>query len=61
MSAPILEDVDERLASVTIENLSFEKFIPRYDKAGALFYIAPHITPTKTTIEKGCSSVLILK
>ena len=39
--APILEDAYERLAGVTIENLSFEKFIPRYDKSTTLFYIDP--------------------
>ncbi|NRA86864.1 MAG: DNA adenine methylase [Rhizobiales bacterium] len=39
--APILEDVYERLSGVTIENLSFEKFIPRYDKSTTLFYIDP--------------------
>ncbi|PCI85794.1 MAG: DNA methyltransferase [Hyphomicrobiales bacterium] len=51
--APILEDVYERLAGVTIENLSFEKFIPRYDKAGALFYIDPPYYTNENDYGKG--------
>lgn len=38
---PMLEDAHERLASVTIERLPFEKFIARYDRPGALFYCDP--------------------
>lgn len=38
---PMLEDVHERLASVTIERLSFEKLIPRYDRPHTLFYLDP--------------------
>ncbi|MCK7615163.1 DNA adenine methylase [Roseibium sediminicola] len=39
--APLLEDVHERLAGVTIENLSFEEFIARYDRPEVLFYCDP--------------------
>ncbi len=38
---PMLEDVHDRLAPVTIENLPYGTFIRRYDRAGALFYLDP--------------------
>ncbi len=38
---PMLEDVHERLASVVIERLPYEKLIPRYDTKGTLFYCDP--------------------
>lgn len=38
---PMLEDAHERLASVVIERLPYEKFIERYDRDGALFYCDP--------------------
>ena len=38
---PMLEDVHERLAGVVIENLSFQDFIPRYDRPEALIYCDP--------------------
>lgn len=38
---PMLEDAHERLASVTIERLPFDKFISRYDRPDALFYCDP--------------------
>jgi DNA adenine methylase len=38
---PMLEEVHERLASVDIECLPFNLFIPRYDTPGTLFYIDP--------------------
>lgn len=38
---PMLEDVHERLAGVTIECLPYADFIARYDRAGALFYLDP--------------------
>lgn len=38
---PMLADVHERLASVTIERLSYADFIRRYDHPGALFFIDP--------------------
>jgi DNA adenine methylase len=39
--APLLEDVHERLAGVTIENLDWLAFIDRYDRPGTLFYLDP--------------------
>ena len=39
--APILEDVHERLAGVTIENLDWSEFIARYDRPETLFYLDP--------------------
>jgi DNA adenine methylase len=38
---PLLADIHERLVGVTIEQLPFEKFIPRYDRPGMLFYLDP--------------------
>jgi DNA adenine methylase len=38
---PVLEEVHERLSSVTIECLPYPAFIERYDRAGALFYLDP--------------------
>ena len=38
---PILEALHERLAGVVIECLSFDAFIPRYDRPGTLFYFDP--------------------
>jgi DNA adenine methylase len=39
--APMLEEVHERLAGVTIECLPYAEFIQRYDRPGALFYLDP--------------------
>ncbi len=39
--APMLADLHERLAGVTIERLPFAEFIPRYDAPGTLFYLDP--------------------
>lgn len=39
--APLLEDVHERLSGVVIERLSYQAFIPRYDREGTLFYLDP--------------------
>jgi DNA adenine methylase len=39
--APALIDLNERLASVIIENLPFSDFIARYDGPGVLFYLDP--------------------
>jgi DNA adenine methylase len=39
--APMLEDVHERLAGVTIESLPWADFIRRYDRPEALFYLDP--------------------
>lgn len=38
---PALEAVGQRLAGVVIENLGYDKLIPRYDRAGTLFYLDP--------------------
>lgn len=38
---PMLEDVHQRLCGVTIERMSFERLIPRYDRAHTLFYLDP--------------------
>ena len=38
---PMLEEVHERLAGVTIENLDWLDFIDRYDRPGTLFYLDP--------------------
>jgi DNA adenine methylase len=38
---PLLADIHERLAGVTIEQLDFGAFITRYDRAGMLFYLDP--------------------
>ncbi len=38
---PILADIHERLAGVTIEQLGYAEFIRRYDRAGMLFYLDP--------------------
>jgi len=38
---PILEDVHQRLAGVTIERLPYHEFLPRYDRPGTLFYCDP--------------------
>jgi DNA adenine methylase len=39
--APLLEDVHERLAGVVIEQLPWQRFLERYDRAGTLFYLDP--------------------
>lgn len=38
---PMLEDLHTRLAAVVIECLSWEAFIPRYDRKTTLFYLDP--------------------
>ncbi|WP_443749721.1 DNA adenine methylase [Asticcacaulis solisilvae] len=38
---PLLEALQDRLASVTIERLPWQEFIRRYDRPGALFYLDP--------------------
>jgi DNA adenine methylase len=38
---PLLEALHERLARVTIERLSWDELIPRYDLPDALFYLDP--------------------
>lgn len=39
--APALEDVHERLSGVVLENLDWQDFINRYDRAETLFYLDP--------------------
>ncbi len=38
---PMLADIHERLAGVTIEQLPFDQFLARYDRPGMLFYLDP--------------------
>ena len=38
---PLLENIHERLASVTIERLPWQQFLDRYDRPGMLFYLDP--------------------
>lgn len=38
---PMLEDLHERLAAVTVERLPWAEFIRRYDRPGTLFYLDP--------------------
>lgn len=38
---PMIEDVHERLAGVTIERLPYDAFIKRYDSPGTLFFLDP--------------------
>jgi DNA adenine methylase len=39
--APLLDDIHQRLAGVTIENLRWQDFLTRYDRPGTLFYLDP--------------------
>ena len=36
--APLLDDIHDRLAGVTIECLDWAAFLDRYDRPGTLFY-----------------------
>ena len=38
---PLLDELHERLAGVSIECLSWEAFLPRYDRPETLFYLDP--------------------
>ena len=38
---PMLADIHDRLAGVTIEQLPYDQFIRRYDRPGMLFYLDP--------------------
>jgi DNA adenine methylase len=38
---PMLAEIHERLAGVTIEQLPFEQLLKRYDRPGMLFYLDP--------------------
>lgn len=50
---PILEAVHERLTGVTIERLSWDAFIARYDRPGALFYCDPPYAGSEDDYGKG--------
>lgn len=39
--APLLDDIHDRLAGVTIENLDWLEFLNRYDRPETLFYLDP--------------------
>lgn len=49
----LIRNVAERLASVTIERLDFEKFIKRYDTKDTLFYLDPPYLGNETDYGKG--------
>lgn len=38
---PVLEEIHERMAGVVIESLPWDKFLPRWDRPGMLFYLDP--------------------
>lgn len=48
-----LQEIHDRLASVTIENLDFEAFIDRYDAPETLFYLDPPYWDSETDYGKG--------
>ncbi|WP_366654411.1 DNA adenine methylase [Fodinicurvata sp. EGI_FJ10296] len=50
---PMLEDVHARLAGVTVECLPYDRFIPRYDRPGTLFYLDPPYWGCETDYGKG--------
>jgi DNA adenine methylase len=50
---PMLADVHERLAPVTIERLNYAAFIRRYDHEGALFYLDPPYWDCETDYGEG--------
>lgn len=51
--APMLEDIHERLAGVTIENLRWQDFIQRYDRPETLFYLDPPYYGNETDYGSG--------
>ena len=50
---PMLADLAERLAGVTIERLQWSEFIERYDRPGTLFYLDPPYFRTEHFYGKG--------
>lgn len=50
---PMLADLAERLAGVTIERLQWDDFITRYDRPGTLFYLDPPYFKTEDFYGKG--------
>lgn len=57
---PLLADVHERLAGVTIERLPYDEFIRRYDRAGMLFYLDPPYFGGENDYGKGILSGQIM-
>lgn len=51
--APMLEDLHERLAGVVIEQLPFERFIPRYDSPSTLMFLDPPYVGNEDDYGKG--------
>lgn len=47
LSADCLEEIEERLASVVIENMDFEKLIEKYDSSKTIFYCDPPYSRTE--------------
>lgn len=53
---PLLEDVHDRLAGVSIDCLDFGTFIERYDREGTLFYLDPPYWGNETDYGAGLFS-----
>lgn len=53
---PMLADLHERLAGVTIERLPYAEFITRYDKPATLFYLDPPYWGNETDYGEGVFS-----
>ena len=53
---PMLQDVHDRLEGVYIERLSYDAFIRRYDRPGALFYLDPPYWDCETDYGAGVFS-----
>jgi DNA adenine methylase len=51
--APLLEELHERLAGVTIECLPWRDFMRRYDRPGTLFYLDPPYYGTEHVYGRG--------
>jgi DNA adenine methylase len=54
--APLLDELHERLAGVTIECLPYDGFIRRYDRPGTLFYLDPPYWGSEDYYGKGMFS-----
>ncbi len=54
--APILTDLNDRLAGVVIENLPYQRFIENYDAPGTLFYLDPPYHGSEDYYEPGTFS-----
>jgi len=53
---PILEELHDRLAGVTIECLPYADFIRRYDRPGTLFFLDPPYWAARTITARACSA-----